>query len=230
MIIYLLSFFLSLGASQTNLPTVLHFEHTANGKKLERNTMFPLNDKSNIIIRQWKYYVSNFEFMTENGASVMVPGIFLIDAFGNDSIQLALPKGKYSGLKYAVGIDSSIHLSGANDGALDPLNGMYWAWNTGYIHFKLEGEKQHSDSNNQRFQYHIGGFSGTNKTMQIIEIPFYKKIKFDDENIALPIVEVDVVRFLNSDAVKTTNPLIMKEGKDAVGISKIFSMLYFIKN
>lgn len=25
------------------------------------------------------------------------------------------------------------------DGDLDPLNGMYWAWNSGYINMKIEG-------------------------------------------------------------------------------------------
>jgi hypothetical protein len=167
--------------------------------------------------------------LTKKGASVKVPGIFLIDAFGNDSILIGLPNVKYTGLRYTIGLDSSIHLSGAQDGVLDPLNGMYWAWNTGYIHFKLEGEEENSISKNQRFQYHIGGFSGTNKTMQIIEISFSKKIKLDKENTALPTIEVDVVRFLNSDAVKAANPLIMKEGKDAVDISKIFPMIFSVK-
>ena len=230
MIIYLLSFFLSLGANKTTLPTVLHFEHLANGKKLERNKIFQVSDQRNSSIKQWKYHISHLEFLTKKGESVKVAGIFLIDAFGNDSIPLALPKGNYTGIKYAIGIDSSIHLSGAQDGALDPLNGMYWAWNTGYIHFKLEGEEHDAVSTNQRFQYHIGGFSGTNKTMQLIEIPFSKKIKFDKEHIALPIVEVDVVRFLNSEVVKMANPLIMKEGRDAVAISKIFPLIFSVKN
>ena len=39
-----------------------------------------------------------------------------------------------------LGVDSVLNYNGVHEGALDPINGMYWTWQTGYIHCKLEGK------------------------------------------------------------------------------------------
>lgn len=226
---FLLTLLLSFGVVQETAPTVLHFKHLANGEVLQKNKSFGISDKETYKIRQWKYYISHLELLPENGEPIKIAGIFLIDAFGNDSINFDLPIKKFTAIKFSVGIDSSIQVSGAQDGALDPLNGMYWAWNTGFIHYKLEGKKEITGNTVQKLQYHIGGFSGQNNTMQSVILPFAKDIKPHKKNMQLPNIYVDVLSFLNKEVVRNEKPLIMKEGNDAVEISKIIPSLFSFK-
>ena len=57
-----------------------------------------------------------------------------------------------------LGVDSVLNYNGVHEGALDPINGMYWTWQTGYINCKLEGNII-CDSSRKSFEYHIGGYS-----------------------------------------------------------------------
>lgn len=226
MIAYLLSLLLSVQVGNTDLPVVLRFQHLANWKPLKRNETFAIAWGKTIAVKQWKYYVSHVTLRQKDGRLIEVPGVFLIDAFGKDSITVQLPKAKYTGITFSIGIDSALHISGAQDGDLDPLNGMYWAWNTGYIHFKLEGEMNREGKELQRFQYHIGGFAGKNNTTQAIVIPFTKTISVNDKNAILPSINVDVANFLNNKILENEKPLIMKEGESAVNISALFPSLF----
>ncbi len=229
MIAYFLSLFLSFNAGNVDLPVVLHFEHLANSKSLKRNEAFTIASGNTIAIKQWKYYVSHIKLRQKDGSLVEVPGVFLIDAFGKDSITFQLPKAKYTSILFSVGIDSSLHMSGAQDGDLDPLNGMYWAWNTGYIHFKLEGEGTAMGKELQRFQYHIGGFAGKNNTMREITIPFNNTFSLHEKNTVLPNIVVDAAKFLSNKILENEKPLIMKEGENAVSISAFFPLLFSIQ-
>lgn len=69
---------------------------------------------------------------------------------------------QYNSLSFLIGVDSLKNVSGAQTGGLDPLNGMFWTWNTGYIMFKMEGNSPSSSVVNNKIEYHIGGFSGAN--------------------------------------------------------------------
>ncbi|MBL0912557.1 MAG: hypothetical protein IBJ09_09300 [Bacteroidia bacterium] len=61
-------------------------------------------------------------------------------------------------LRFGLGIDSLTSSSGAMSGALDPVHGMYWAWQSGYIHFKLEGSTKYAACRNGHFRFHLGGY------------------------------------------------------------------------
>lgn len=37
------------------------------------------------------------------------------------------------------GVDSILHQKGVFEGSLDPVHGMYWAWQSGYINLKIQG-------------------------------------------------------------------------------------------
>ncbi len=85
----------------------------------------------------------------------------LIDAAQTASLQLplTLPPGlRYDGLRFTLGVDSLTAASGVFGGDLDPPNGMYWTWRSGYINFKLEGTSPDCPARKRRFQFHVGGF------------------------------------------------------------------------
>ena len=61
------------------------------------------------------------------------------------------------------GIDSSIQVNGVGTGALDPIRGMYWTWQTGYVQWKMEGSIRVNGVESP-LELHLGGFEGSTKT------------------------------------------------------------------
>ncbi|WP_316930094.1 MbnP family protein, partial [Hymenobacter sp. IS2118] len=39
-----------------------------------------------------------------------------------------IPVGDYQSVSFTVGVDSARNVAGAQTGALDPNNGMFWTW------------------------------------------------------------------------------------------------------
>lgn len=62
-------------------------------------------------------------------------------------------------LSIRFGLDSVKQISGVFEGDLDPIHGMYWTWNTGYIHYKLEVAPLANDDRIAHFELHLGGYS-----------------------------------------------------------------------
>jgi hypothetical protein len=92
---------------------------------------------------------------------------YLVDASKPVSTLLSIanvPVAEYKGVSYTIGVDSTRNVSGAQTGALDPANGMFWSWNSGYIFMKFEGTSPQATGGN--FSYHVGGFSGANNAIQ----------------------------------------------------------------
>jgi len=133
-------------------------------------------------VELFKYYVSNVKLIKDDGTKYEVPNsYFLIDANDTNSLKVNLANvtgGKYTGIEYLIGVDSARNVSGSQTGALDPVNGMFWSWSTGYIFMKLEG--QSSASSNNSFVYHIGGFSGVNRGQRTVSIDFTPSVLIVD--------------------------------------------------
>jgi hypothetical protein len=114
-----------------------------------------------------KYYISNIVLHKSNGDDYIVPESYhLVDA-SSDHVHIDLsdvPAGSYTGMTYLIGVDSTRNVSGAQTGALDPANNMFWSWNSGYIFVKAEGTSPASASGN--FTYHIGGFTGPDQAIR----------------------------------------------------------------
>jgi hypothetical protein len=107
---------------------------------------FQLNDSTLVQIEQFKFYIE--------GINQPQQFIQLIDASDESTWQW---KGPTSALQ--VGIQATLQTSGNFTGALDPINGMYWAWNTGFISVKCVGSYIHIPSKiKQQFEYHLGGY------------------------------------------------------------------------
>ena len=104
---------------------------------------------------------------------------FLVDESRDSTktIRIAIPPGSYDRLDLLLGVDSTRNVSGAQTGALDPVNDMFWTWSTGYIMSKLEGSSPLSTQPNNRIQYHVGGFAGPNSALRTIETGFFSPIE-----------------------------------------------------
>lgn len=116
-----------------------------------------------------KYYISNVELVEGSEVKFTAPeSCFLVDQSKPETRILQIPDvppGSYTGVRFLLGVDSTRNVSGSQTGTLDPANGMFWTWNTGYVFFKLEGSSP--ASSNGELIYHIGGFSETLKANAI---------------------------------------------------------------
>lgn len=118
-----------------------------------------------------KYYISHMKLVNENGERVELYEHELIDHAVPTSLQLdhvEIPDGHYTSLEFNLGVDSLHNHSGDQAGDLDPLYGMIWTWNTGYIFFKHEGYFTSSTSGTQQpLIYHYG----TDRALAPISLP-----------------------------------------------------------
>ncbi len=72
--------------------------------------------------------------------------------------------------KLGLGIDSLTNATAQMIGDLDPTKGMYWTWQNGFIHIKIEGGIGCSHTSKRPFIYHIGGYQSPNNTFRLLSI------------------------------------------------------------
>jgi hypothetical protein len=112
-------------------------------------------------ITKFKYYISNIRLKSSDGKEYISNDYFLINQENVKSGELLLngvEPGEYNSISFVLGVDSLRNCSGIQEGALDPLMGMFWAWNTGYVFLKIEGRSPQSKSTGNIIEYHVGGF------------------------------------------------------------------------
>ncbi len=204
--------------------TTVRFQPYWITQKLKLDTNIITNNTSVLEISKFRCYISNIAFKKNNVVVWQEPNSYhLIDA--NDtssySIKLNMPATLiFDQIHFNIGIDSTTNVSGAMGGDLDPTKGMYWAWNSGYINFKLEGSSPLCTTHNKRFQYHIGGFSIPFNTLQQVDLPVHHTTNI---NIAIQldqmVAQIDL-EHQNS---------IMQPGRAAVEFSKKIAGIFRIK-
>lgn len=113
-----------------------------------------------------QYYVSNIRLHKSDGSTWAEEESYrIVDAENSETDEGTevsiiidnVPAGEYTGITYMIGVDSLRNVRGVQDGALDPANGLFWSWSTGYIFIRAEGNTPYADAN--FFIYHLGGFS-----------------------------------------------------------------------
>ncbi len=152
-------------------------------------------------ISKLKYYISNVQFqLADKKVNREYESYHLINEedTATKSFSLSMPAGKYGSFSFLVGVDSLKNVSGAQTNALDPLNGMFWTWNNGYIMFKLEGNSPQSTNVNNKVEYHIGGFAGANNSLRTVTINFTAPlILLKKENIEI-FIQADIDKLWNA--------------------------------
>lgn len=147
----------------------IEFDNIAGGTDLQLNTGNYTNALGEAFkVTTLKYYVSNFTFTKTDGTVYTVPqddSYFLVDESNTTTHTptMNIPEGEYKTISFMVGVDSLRNTMDISDrtGVLDPTtSGMYWGWNSGYIHLMMEGTSPASTQAGNVFQYHIGLFGG----------------------------------------------------------------------
>lgn len=182
-----------------------------------------INDS--IQIETLKFYISGIELLDSNNVIWKEKNSYHLIDFENEnsqSIQLHIPKkSRISKLKFNIGVDSITSNSGALGGDLDPINGMYWAWQSGYINFKMEGTSPICETRKHKFQFHLGGYKQPFYAMQHITLPIYH---LDDNTLQ---INFNLAPIFNSISLKETHS-IMIPCKDGMNLSKVVAQLFSI--
>jgi hypothetical protein len=183
-------------------------------------------------IDNFKYYISNIRLKRKESQIAFANNYFLITEEDSlsQTITLAVEEGKYDSLVFLVGVDSLHNCSGAQSGALDPVNGMFWAWNSGYIFLKLEGKSAASPERGHLFEYHIGGYKAGQNAMREISLPL-SSLKIAESKTNIIRVEVDIAKLFEGpesiDIAKT--PVVADPGQRAVMIAENYKKMFSIQ-
>jgi len=164
------------GPAPTHTLTI-QFKPVVDGDSLEYGNTYQNIFGEPYTVSNFKFYLCQVDLLnTDSGKSYRLnkDEYFLVN-FGDRNttrIFLKAVPSTYNRIAFTIGVDSIRNVSGAQAGALDPANGMFWTWNTGYIMAKLEGHSSVSNQPNQVFEYHIGGFSGSDNVVQKVSLVF----------------------------------------------------------
>jgi hypothetical protein len=204
---------------------VVRFENMANGRKIVLNdSLYENAFGEKYTVSKLKYYVSNICLLTK-GALEIDKAVYLIDA-AKENIIAKKDSRKIVGISFLVGIDSALHCSGAQSGALDPLNDMFWTWNNGYVNFKLEGKSASSSADNNRIEQHIGGYKGEYKTMRKVFLPIDEKYFLKNNAIT---IQMNLNKYWNGIKIAET-PVIATAGALAKKVADNFTKMFTLKN
>ncbi len=152
----------------------INFKHFVNNELLKLDSVQYKNELGQTYtISKFKYYIGNIQLKNTSGKFYSSTEYFLINEEEeiSKSIDLQnLPIGEYVEISFLLGVDSLYNCNGAQSGALDPIKGMYWSWNTGYIFLKLEGNSTSCKTPSNMFEFHIGGYKQPYNSIREIKL------------------------------------------------------------
>lgn len=124
---------------------------------------------------------------------------------------------------FFLGVDSVTSVSGAFEGPLDPTNGMYWSWQSGYVNFKIEGTSSLCETRKNKFMLHLGGYCAPFNMLQEIQLDFPKNEMQDPLIIHL---NIDV--FLESIDLIEQNQ-VMSASEEAKKIANLLPLIFSLE-
>ncbi|MDP5171649.1 MAG: hypothetical protein NWR72_15490, partial [Bacteroidia bacterium] len=200
----------------------INFQLSLNGQPLElgKNYFLP-SIQDSIQVDAFRIYLSDVTFFRGNEKlGTANKQHILLDAETPSSLKLEVSAVERADrVRFQVGIDSVTNMAGAMGGDLDPTNGMYWTWQSGYINLKLEGSSPSCPARKNQFQYHIGGYQAPNKTSQQVELSLES-----GDNL---VIDIAMERFLEQVDIRQTYQ-VMSPNAQAVALSRLIPSMFSI--
>lgn len=218
-----LSILLSLSISAFSQQE-LNLTPQVNGKVLKLNKKYKLEpEKHSFKIETLKFYLSNITFFQdEEEIYTLEKKHFLVDLLKPESLVIPISSEdeiRFNKISFDFGVDSISNVGGALGGDLEPSNGMYWAWQSGYINLKLEGTSSICPARDNTFQFHLGGYQFPFKSVQRVELTLNSNNKLT--------VNMDIGTFIKQVNL-AENYQIMSPSENAVQFSKIMAEVFKI--
>jgi len=183
----------------------LLFRNVVNGQTLKLNTTNYTNAHGDTFsVSIYKYYISNITLTKDDGKVYTEPNSYhLIDEAGDSTkfiVMRDLVKGNYTQISFLIGVDRTKNTSGAQTGALDPINGMFWDWNQGYIMAKMEGNSPQASATNHVI-FHLGGFSGPKSSLRWVTLKLPTAALVDNGREPVININSDVAEWFKTPTV-----------------------------
>jgi len=212
--------------SQPTKSMTLKIQPYFGGSEFKLNQKYYISAENDTIqIETLKFYISGIELLDSNNHIWQEKNSYHLIDFENEysqTILLNVPENSHATLlKFNIGIDSITSNSGALSGDLDPVNGMYWAWQSGYINFKMVGISPICETRKHQFQFHLGGYKQPFYAMQQIFLPISEM-----QNSTIQI-NFNIAPIFNNVSLKETHS-IMIPCKEAMTLSKVVAQLFSI--
>jgi hypothetical protein len=220
---------------------IILLENTVKGESLSlRNTNYLNAAGDTFNITSFKYYLSNFYLTDSSGKTVKLSSeCFLVSEDSSESkkITLNMPKGEFKSISFMIGVDSLLNCTGAQGGALDPVYGMFWTWNSGYIMVKLEGTSPSSHLPGHMIEFHIGGYRAPHITQRWVTLPLSGMVttrppiqyQYTQAFISIIRVSADIYTLLNGISFHQLAGF-MTPGSAADRIADNYQHMFSVKN
>lgn len=217
--------FLQTNAQAGKPASFIAFQLQFGDAPLELNRTYVSDTRDTLQLAGFKCYISGIEcHYTDGTVNKETDSYHLLDAARKATLLVGVNVDKTKQIKqlvFNIGIDSTASVSGAMSGALDPVNGMYWAWQSGYINMKIEGKSPNCKTRKNEFNFHIGGY----------QAPYYamRKIVLDYSGDAdrIPVV-IDLKRFFKTLSLSQTNS-IMIPGAKAMQLADQSTEMFYLE-
>jgi hypothetical protein len=209
----------------------VNFINVAGYDSLKLNSVTYTNGSNeSFTVSTYKYYISNVKLIGDGVADYAEPESYhLVNAADPNSghVHLQVPFGKYKAISFMIGVDSARNVSGAQTGALDPMNDMFWTWNTGYIMAKFEGKSPASTLSDNSFKFHIGGFKGSNSVLRTVALDLPSEFILSQGATSMVDIRADILKWFTPSlislaALNTVN----SEGPTAVKIANNYANMF----
>lgn len=150
----------------------LRFQPTYNGKPVNFDTTtYQTASGARITVSMLKFYVSSIAVHGMDSSSIIVSDHRLVDLTEPEDVDIPRAKwGRARSISFVVGVDSLVNEQGPREGPLDPLNGMFWTWATGYIFLKLEGTVEAPGMPRRVYEIHVGGYKAPYKNIMPVTL------------------------------------------------------------
>lgn len=222
---FLFSFGIDAQIKRDSLVMQIQFKYGAS--PLEHNKKY-MTKSDTLEIETVKFYLSNIEIEFDDKSKIKPKNNYYLIDWDNPKsffIPIASRQNKIvSKVTFNIGVDSTASVSGALSGNLDPTNGMYWAWQSGYINMKIEGKSNSCKTRKNQFQFHLGGYLKPNYAIRKIEIPIQKN---QIQNEAIKVI-ADLGNLFSEISLKETNS-IMIPGKAAMEIADLSAKIFSVE-
>ena len=229
-LIYFLFFFsIQLNAQQSSDSLYLNIDVLFEGNPLQLDSNYISKVNDTLSFSEIKFYLTSFTFQfTDNSIYKEANSYHLVDIKNLKSQILPFSKFHFKNktlksVQFNIGVDSLMSVSGAMKDDLDATNGMYWAWQSGYINMKIGGKSSSCLTRKNKFQFHIGGYLKPEYAMRKVNLLLDNQK--DKNKIELV---MDLGKLFSEIKLKENNT-IMIPGKEAMKLADLTTEIFFMQ-
>jgi hypothetical protein len=183
-----------------------------------------------ITITRFKYYVSHICIAgADQKERTLSNKTFLIDEADTASKTLVFTTdASLQTVSFQIGVDSILNVSGVQTGDLDPLKGMFWTWNSGYIFAKMEGVSDSAHAPAHSFTWDVGGYKSPSNAARTVQLT----LPAEQVNVPNPVIviDADLLKWFNAThAVKISqHPFCHQSGNLAMQIADNYANMFSV--